>query len=514
MIHQINPSPLLKGVICSISAGILFLAGCNGNNITDTSDQKKSESGAVNVSVHLGKIGTLSKRSVIEMDYLVIQIRNTETDSIVVSDTSELSGNEEAIIDKSFPDLSAPDSFMLSVISIDMNEETIHRGSTGFATTPDDTVDVSLDLDALYSMLRASFNDIPDSIDEVTLMIDGLDTLDSSFTTGTRERIVFEYDYLDADAEGIEYDLSLRASGSFCGNDTVLYAADTTIVAISGVDTNFRIVLTWVGPDIPHGAAEFTVTIGSIGTTSINTEFESIPGVIPVNGLTAYFPFNGNADDASGNGIDGTVHGANLTSDRFGRSNAAYSFNGTSDYIDLGTENPVTGNHFSLSMWIHFTDTVATYIANEWYGSTVLMKGNQAGISGSYGVNISNYVQGEPITFKNAAAWVHVNPNNETTSYSAGSSKGIFSAHQWYHVVCTLNNNVLKMFIDGELASSSSVNGQIVSSDLPLAIGRKGTTLNADHFFKGSIDDIRIYDKAISENQVVTLYHENGWTGN
>lgn len=48
------------------------------------------------------------------------------------------------------------------------------------------------------------------------------------------------------------------------------------------------------------------------------------------NGLTAYYPFNGNANDASGNGNNGTVNGATLTADRFGNANSAYRFNGAS----------------------------------------------------------------------------------------------------------------------------------------------------------------------------------------
>ena len=51
---------------------------------------------------------------------------------------------------------------------------------------------------------------------------------------------------------------------------------------------------------------------------------------IPTEGLIAHYPFNGNANDESGYGNDGTVNGATLTEDRFGKSNSAYIFNGTS----------------------------------------------------------------------------------------------------------------------------------------------------------------------------------------
>ncbi len=74
------------------------------------------------------------------------------------------------------------------------------------------------------------------------------------------------------------------------------------------------------------------------------------------DGLVAYYPFNGNASDKSGNGNHGTVYGATLTKDRFGNTNSAYSFDGIDDYImvDLSVSlkfNPNTSS-FTLSAWV------------------------------------------------------------------------------------------------------------------------------------------------------------------
>lgn len=52
-------------------------------------------------------------------------------------------------------------------------------------------------------------------------------------------------------------------------------------------------------------------------------------------GLILYYPFDGNANDESGNGENGTIYGPSLTYDRFGNENSAYEFNGTSDYIAI-----------------------------------------------------------------------------------------------------------------------------------------------------------------------------------
>src|SRR5260221_13841153 len=72
------------------------------------------------------------------------------------------------------------------------------------------------------------------------------------------------------------------------------------------------------------------------------------------NGLASYYPFNGNANDSIGTN-NGTVHGAVLSTNRFGQANSAYSFNGSSSYLDLGSPaNLAFTNNFTLSAWCSF----------------------------------------------------------------------------------------------------------------------------------------------------------------
>src|SRR5438105_2717537 len=72
------------------------------------------------------------------------------------------------------------------------------------------------------------------------------------------------------------------------------------------------------------------------------------------NGLVAYYPFNGNASDASGNGNDGTVSGASLASDRFGNPNAAYHFAGDGGHISLASSASLNiTSSLTLTLWIN-----------------------------------------------------------------------------------------------------------------------------------------------------------------
>ena len=70
------------------------------------------------------------------------------------------------------------------------------------------------------------------------------------------------------------------------------------------------------------------------------------------NGLVAYYPFNGNANDATGNGNNGTVHGAVLTTNRFGDVNSAYLFDGNSAYIETARPLPDMQSA-TFSVWIN-----------------------------------------------------------------------------------------------------------------------------------------------------------------
>ncbi|MFM7978911.1 MAG: hypothetical protein ACKPKO_06305, partial [Candidatus Fonsibacter sp.] len=85
--------------------------------------------------------------------------------------------------------------------------------------------------------------------------------------------------------------------------------------------------------------------------TSFATVAQNVPSYMPTNGLVGWWPFNGNANDESGNNHNGTVNGATLTSDRFGNVNSAYSFDGINDYIVTSNINNGIPGDYTLSVW-------------------------------------------------------------------------------------------------------------------------------------------------------------------
>ncbi len=79
---------------------------------------------------------------------------------------------------------------------------------------------------------------------------------------------------------------------------------------------------------------------------------QNVPAYVPTNGLVGWWPFNGNANDESGNGNNGTVNGATLTTDRFGILNRAYDFDGVNDRIKIPFNNIYSNDTGSVSLWM------------------------------------------------------------------------------------------------------------------------------------------------------------------
>lgn len=210
-------------------------------------------------------------------------------------------------------------------------------------------------------------------------------------------------------------------------------------------------------------------------------------------GLVAYYPFNGNANDASGNGNNGTpMNGVQLTTDRYGNPNSAYYFDGVDDYITIPNSsnlNPTNGLSIVLSFnpsrnglqnllgKISYTGAVGTQYQ-------VAMDFNLYP-GALFGVNpISNGCIGTPL---NTA---YVNTNSPIT------------INQWYCLVATFDNGIMKIYLDGVLIQTANA-GFTTLNQCSNASIQIGTWWNGDPlFFQGKIDNIRIYNRALNQDEV------------
>lgn len=233
----------------------------------------------------------------------------------------------------------------------------------------------------------------------------------------------------------------------------------------------------------PLSKDEISVLYHENGWTGDNGQHSNFPS----NSLIAYYPFNGNANDKSGFGNNGTVHGASLTSDRFGNANSAYHFDGYNDYLeipDFVMNNLPKG---SFSAWIKLDEL-----------------NRQHGIIDETKTYVANYFQ-VIIDYNNM---LRVNIDVHYGEILRLYSNTIFDKDTWYHVVVTWDGNYWKIYLNGQLDAQATRDRTVPNASRPLLIGKvDGNT----SFMKGTIDDIRIYNYVLSDSEIYSLYHENGW---
>lgn len=224
---------------------------------------------------------------------------------------------------------------------------------------------------------------------------------------------------------------------------------------------------------------------------------------IPTSGLVGHFPFNGNANDASSSGNNGTVSGASLTSDRFGNPNSAYSFNGSSNYIKVDNTKNLSNDTYTYSVWINPTvlPTSGKFayfldIGTESFGS--ISYGQTLGFNNSY----FGYTGWAASTSKSS------NPN--TTNRTDLSILPLVD--KWYHVVLTRDNTKLRLFVNNLLVTESSTGASTAySSPNSLYLGNR-SLLDAGAYFNGKLDDIRLYNRVLTSQEIDNLYNENTCT--
>ncbi|MGK5091030.1 LamG domain-containing protein [Deltaproteobacteria bacterium TL4] len=207
---------------------------------------------------------------------------------------------------------------------------------------------------------------------------------------------------------------------------------------------------------------------------------------IPTEGLVAYYPFNGNANDESGNGNNGTVNGATLTADRNGNANKAYSFDGVDDYINVSDST-----HIDMTQAF----TIGTWIKRSYQGTT------DHPIISKFSTSFDKGYWFGPSQNKLVACLGGVsNVNN-----CLGSSTSIDT--NWHYVTFTFDGTNWRLYLDGKEDGTRSLSMDIASSaNIDLAIGK--ATYLSGRYFNGSIDDIRIYTRALSESEIQALYNE------
>jgi hypothetical protein len=215
------------------------------------------------------------------------------------------------------------------------------------------------------------------------------------------------------------------------------------------------------------------------------------------DGLIAYYPFNGNANDESGNGHNGIVNGtgATLTNDRFGNANKAYSFNGTGSYIRVNVNTADWFyNDFSIAVWVNFRNFTNPFPMII-YGENDNVEFH--GMGPAYSVD-----EQKRVTFyqQNRAGF---------TSRIGEMRSSKLNENEWYLITIVKSNLQFKMYSNSSVSASVSSSTNVIMDGTFITIGSRKTD-GSDFSVDGSIDDVRIYNRALSASEIQQLYQDQG----
>lgn len=206
---------------------------------------------------------------------------------------------------------------------------------------------------------------------------------------------------------------------------------------------------------------------------------------IPTEGLVAYYPFDGNANDSTGNGYNGTITGATFVPDRLSRSNRALYFpgNGVSYVTTSNSQNIVLNDSFSVCFWIKFVNA----------GSII-----DRDIIGTYTTD-----------------WFINSGNSGSINISLGTSAGVSTNKKindsaWHHIVCLRNKStgIMKIYVDGMFDNQGGNWFNNLTGNAKINFGAMDISSSVWQGFTGSLDEIRFYARELSTSEIQALYNQ------
>jgi hypothetical protein len=253
-------------------------------------------------------------------------------------------------------------------------------------------------------------------------------------------------------------------------------------------ETNATLTITDSNATLHDGNYSVVVSNDFGGVETNASEFLVINQNAINQGLTAWYPFDGNASDMSGNGNHGTINGATLGADRHGVGSKAYNFDGVDDWIDFNTVSfggtLERQNDYSISLWLKLAYRNGSGRVFNNYSNSNPCFIIQSGGSGSHNFFV----------------------RDTSGIYEVIGFGGKADAMNWEHLAIQKNGNIFSNFLNSEFVESKTFNGSnyINSETFKLAKSPAG---GGNIFVDCSIDDLRIYDRALSAEEVQALYN-------
>ena len=245
------------------------------------------------------------------------------------------------------------------------------------------------------------------------------------------------------------------------------------------------------------------ISVLSFGCSS-DDDSNSTPSepTIPTNGLIAWYPFNGNVNDLSGNNLNANVVGATLTTDRNNGASKAYDFdvaNATfgnqNDEIFVPYSPLMNVNNITVSVWLN---------PRSYYWS-----GNP---SSSTIINRFQYGYSTP----NGQSWGIIFDESSVTGFIVGTDgtggsdavvNNPLALNQWHHIVMTYNGNQIKLYINGILKATTNYSGAMNTlGNSGISIGESNQANGYWNHTEGKIDNVGIWNRELTLSEIQQLY--------
>ncbi len=241
------------------------------------------------------------------------------------------------------------------------------------------------------------------------------------------------------------------------------------------------------------------------------------------DGLKAYYPFDGNVNDYSGSANNATNYGAELTTDRFGNENSAYYFDGLNDYMQLANTLDASKG-LTFSFWIN-----SNGIQDGENNSTVICKYNMAYDYHCFSIGTHNSLVGHGLlgnfyssqydTDFRDCAWSNMMTVDDVPSQWDSDKFDLINPmelplNNWVFCIINVTDTEVQAWINGVLTvkKEREYTTYYNSDNEPTYIGNNllGGEGSNNHFY-GSLDELRVYNRALTEDEIQALYHEDGW---
>jgi hypothetical protein len=240
---------------------------------------------------------------------------------------------------------------------------------------------------------------------------------------------------------------------------------------------------------------EITTMYNSIEVPTYSDTCNAVSGSL-TQGLVGYWPFCGNANDDSGNGNNGTVNGATLTTDRFGNSNSAYSFNGVSNTISYNSTFVFNQNSDgALSFWFENESILSNIYSTLFFSKTTLGENNRFNL---YLQPLPDNLLRFTLDYRESNSNLHILNTLQPITNNI-----------WNNLIISRSLNVYSLYLNGILVGTVTDTTPNLPNEIGWLIGSNPNGFGVPIFYQGKIDDIGFWNRALTSSEVTQLYNQN-----